>query len=69
MIFGEFAKPASDVRIAMCQNPSQAKQETPFERFKRLTTQVVSVPRAEIQKRELQWKNGRKQHKSHKRHR
>jgi len=45
------------------------KEETPFERFKLLTAQVVSVPRAEIQKRELQWKNGRKQHKSHKRHR
>jgi hypothetical protein len=45
------------------------KEETPFERFKRIATQVVSVPRAEIQKRELQWKNGRKQHKSHKRHR
>ena len=28
------------------------KEETPFERFKRFTTQVVSVPRAEIQKRE-----------------
>jgi len=43
--------------------------ETPFERFKRLTARVISVPRAEIQKRELQWKNGRKQHNSHKRHR
>jgi hypothetical protein len=47
----------------------QARQETPFERFKRLTAQVVSVPRAEIQKRELQWKNGRKKHETHKRHR
>jgi len=45
------------------------ENETPFERFKRVTAQIVSVPRAEIQKRELQWKNGRKQHKSHKRHR
>ena len=46
------------------------KEGTPFERFKRLTAQVMSVPRAEIQKlRELAWKNGRKQHKSHKRHR
>jgi hypothetical protein len=47
----------------------ELQTETPFERFKRLTTKVVSVPRTEIQKRELQWKNGRKQHKSHKRHR
>ena len=38
-------------------------------RFKRTTAQIMSVPRSEIQKRELQWKNGRKQHKSHKRHR
>jgi len=27
------------------------------------------VPHAEIQKRETQWKNGRKQHTSHHRHR
>jgi len=46
-----------------------APRETPFERFKRLTSRVISVPHAEIQKRETQWKNGRKQHKSHKRHR
>jgi len=49
--------------------PSREKDETPFERFKRITAQVVSVPRAEIQKRELQWKNNRKKHESHKRHR
>jgi hypothetical protein len=45
------------------------KEETPFERFRRLTAQVVSVPRSEIQKRELKWKNGRKKHEMHKRHR
>jgi hypothetical protein len=45
------------------------REETPFERFKRLTSRVVSIPHAEIQKRELEWKNGRKEHKSHKRHR
>ena len=50
---------------AVAQEPS----ETPFERFKRLTAKVVSVPRAEIQKRELQWKNDRKKHETHKRHR
>jgi hypothetical protein len=51
------------------QQQQQQQPETPFERFKRFTERVISVPRAEIQKRELQWKNGRKQHKSHKRHR
>ena len=51
------------------ETPERAKEETPFERFKRLTARVVSVPRAEIQKRELQWKNGRKKHETHKRHR
>jgi len=45
------------------------REETPFEKFKRLTTRIVSVPKAEIQKRELEWENGKKQHKSHKRHR
>src|SRR6266404_8399990 len=42
-----------------CTVPEQ-ESETPFERFKRLTVRVISVPRAEIQKRELKWKNGRK---------
>jgi HEPN domain len=36
--------------------------------FNRRTARIIAVPRAEIQKRELQWKNGRKQHKTHKRH-
>jgi len=45
------------------------KEETPFERFKRIATQVVSVPPAEIQKRELKWKNDRKKHETYKRHR
>jgi hypothetical protein len=48
---------------------SEPQSETPFERFKRLTTKVISAPRAEIQKRELQWKNDRKKHETHKRHR
>jgi hypothetical protein len=43
--------------------------ETPFERFRRLTEHVVSVARAEIPKRELKWKNDRKKHETHKRHR
>jgi hypothetical protein len=45
------------------------KSETQFERFKRLTMRVMSVPRAEIQKRELKWKNDRKKHETHKRDR
>jgi hypothetical protein len=51
------------------EHPSPQKEETPFERFKRLTTRIVSVPRPEIQKRELKWKNDRKKHETHKRHR
>jgi hypothetical protein len=43
-------------------------EDTPFEKFKKLTTRVISVPRAEILKREAQWKNGSKQ-RSHRRHR
>jgi len=51
------------------ETPERVKEETPFERFKPVTTRVVSVPRAEIQKRELKWKNDRKKHETHKRHR
>jgi hypothetical protein len=49
--------------------PKPPKEETPFGRFRRLTTRVMSVRRAKIQKRELTWKNGRKKHETHKRHR
>jgi len=48
---------------------NKPREETPFKRFKRLTTRVISVPRAEIQKLETEWKDGRKQHKNHHRHR
>jgi hypothetical protein len=51
------------------EHPKPQKEETAFGRFKRLTTKVILVPHAEIQKRETQWKNGRKQHKSHPWHR
>ena len=51
------------------QKAVHRQAETPFERFKRLTKRVVSVPHADIQKRETEWKNGRKQHKSHHRRR
>ena len=44
------------------------RPETPFERFKKLIEKVVSVPRAEIQKREVEYKEQRKI-KSHHRHR
>jgi len=46
--------------ILGAESTPEPHPESPFERFKRLTTKVVSVPRAEIQKRELQWKNERK---------
>jgi hypothetical protein len=42
--------------------------ETPVARFKRRAARVVSVPRAEIQKRETKYKEQRKI-KSHHRHR
>jgi hypothetical protein len=42
------------------EHPKPQKEQTPFERFKRLTTRVVSVPHAEIQKRETEWKKARK---------
>ena len=53
----------------MSDNPTPAKPETPFDAFKRLTEKVASVPHKEIQKREAEWKEGRKEHKSSKRHR
>jgi len=56
-------------RLLAVEDSNPKKEETPFERFKRLTTRVVSVPHAEIQKRELQWKNDRKKHETHRRHR
>jgi hypothetical protein len=46
----------------------EQQAETPFERFKRLTARLISVPRAEIQKREIKYKEQRKI-KSHHRHR
>ncbi len=36
------------------------KIETPFQRFKRLTTKVVAVPREEIQRREAEYKRSRR---------
>ncbi len=44
-------------------------RKTPFENFRDLTKRVIAIPHAEIQKRETEWKNGRKEHKSHHRHR
>jgi hypothetical protein len=57
------------IKVVAMPEPKPPKVETPFERFKRLTSRLVSVPHAEIRKRETEWKNGRKQHKSHHRHR
>jgi hypothetical protein len=42
--------------------------ETPFDKFKKLIEKVVSVPRTEIQKREVEYKEQRKI-KNHHRHR
>jgi hypothetical protein len=43
------------------------REETPFERFKRFTAKIVSVPHSEIKKREAEWKNGRKIKSHHRR--
>jgi hypothetical protein len=40
----------------------------PFERFRQFTKQVMTVPKAEIDKREIEYKQQRKV-KSHHRHR
>jgi len=34
--------------------------ETPFEKFRRFTKKIVSVPKAEIDRREQQYKKARK---------
>jgi hypothetical protein len=39
---------------------TEQKPETPFERFKRFTAKIVSVPHSEIKKRETEWKEQRK---------
>ncbi len=43
--------------------PKSTKEETPFERFKKFTAEIISVPRSEIQKREAEWKKGAKARK------
>jgi hypothetical protein len=54
-------------RAKLSNMPSKPKAETPFERFSALTKKIVSVPRAEIQKRETRYKEQRKI-KNHHRH-
>jgi hypothetical protein len=41
----------------------------PSDKFKKAMKQILSVPKKELERRELEYKNGRKQHKSHKQHR
>lgn len=44
---------------ALCFPPMSTpapKEPTPFEKFKAVAAQLVSVPRAELEKRELAWK-------------
>ena len=40
--------------------PERAKEETPFDRFQRITQKIVSVPKEEIDRREKKWKAKRK---------
>jgi len=37
----------------------QPKEETPFEKFQRIAQKIVSVPKAEIDKREKKWKKAK----------
>lgn len=73
---GQFPVNACSLTSNLCQleiwrvssrvpEPEPKPEETPFDRFKKLTEKVVSVPRSEIQKREADWqkekvKNGKK---------
>jgi hypothetical protein len=39
---------------------STKKEETPFDKFKRFASKVVSVPKSEIDRREKEYKKARK---------
>jgi len=39
--------------------PSAKREPTPFERMQALATQVMSVPKEEIDRREQQWRKDR----------
>jgi hypothetical protein len=40
-------------------NKPTAEHETPFEKFRRFTEKIVSVPKAEIDRREKQYQKAR----------
>jgi hypothetical protein len=48
--------------------PKPARDETPFEQFRKLTATVMSVPKSKIDEREVKYRTARK-NKNRKRHR
>jgi len=40
--------------------PTEKPEPTPFERMQALATRVLSVPKAEVDKREQEWREKRK---------
>jgi hypothetical protein len=42
------------------QGGGRAKSETPFEKFRAFTQKVISVPKAEIDRREAEYQKARK---------
>lgn len=45
-------------------NPDPPQSETPFQRFEEFARKVLSVPKAEIDKREREYRENRKQGKT-----
>jgi hypothetical protein len=43
--------------------------QKPSTKFRSAMRQILSIDKRELERRELQWKNGRKKHETHKRHR
>jgi hypothetical protein len=43
--------------------------QKPSDKFRSAMKQILSVSKKELQRREMEWKDGRKEHKSHRRHR
>jgi hypothetical protein len=55
-------------RFADVSEPKPARDETPFEQFRKLTATVMAVPKSKIDEREIKYRAARK-NKNRKRHR
>jgi hypothetical protein len=55
-------------RFADVSEPKLARDEMPFEQFRKLTATVMSVPKSKIDEREVKYRTARK-NKNRKRHR